>query len=151
MKRKYFWSCDTSGAWGIMRSMKIKLALFILGAMLLTGAAVFGHHSFAGTYVLDKMQTVEGKVVQVSIRNPHSFITVEAPDENGQLVRWSIEAGGANQMAPQGEKAGLKVGDTLRVTGNPARSADAHRIRLVKMVRPSDGWSWGNQEGQVVQ
>ena len=127
------------------------LTTFPIGLILLSGAAAFAHHSFAGTYVLDRMQTVEGKVVQVLIRNPHSFITVEATDENGQVVRWNIEAGGANQMAPQGEKAGLKVGDTLRVTGNPARSAEAHRIRLVKMVRPSDGWSWGNQEGQVVQ
>ena len=132
-------------------SMKISLGLFLIGTILLSSEAAFAHHSFAGTYVLDRMQTVEGKIVQVLIRNPHSFITVEAPDENGQIVRWNIEAGGANQMAPQGEKAGLKVGDTLRVTGNPARSAEAHRIRLVKMVRPSDGWNWGNQDGQVVQ
>src|SRR5690349_12497643 len=132
-------------------SMKIRLCLLLIGTVLLPPSAAFAHHSFAGTYVLDRMQTVEGKIVQVLIRNPHSFITVEAPDENGQIVRWNIEAGGANQMAPQGEKAGLKVGDTLRVTGNPARSAEAHRIRLVKMVRPSDGWSWGNQDGQVVQ
>jgi hypothetical protein len=131
--------------------MKIKLAVLFLGVTLLSGATIYGHHSFAGTYILDKMQTVEGRVVQILIRNPHSFIQVEVADEKGDKIRWSIEGGGANQMAPQGEKDGLKVGDTLRVTGNPARSADAHRIRLVRMVRPSDGWNWGNQDGQVVQ
>ena len=119
--------------------------------MLLSGMTVYAHHSFAGTYILDKMQTVEGKVVQVLIRNPHSFIQVAVADEKGETIRWSIEAGGANQMAQQGDKAALKVGDILTVTGNPARSADAHRIRLVRMIRPSDGWNWGNAEGQVVQ
>jgi len=131
--------------------MKTTRSLLFIVAMLLSGMTVYAHHSFAGTYILDKMQTVEGKVVQVLIRNPHSFIQVAVADEKGETIRWSIEAGGANQMAQQGDKAALKVGDILTVTGNPARSADAHRIRLVRMIRPSDGWNWGNAEGQVVQ
>lgn len=131
--------------------MKIRLSLLFFFAILPSGMTIYAHHSFAGTYILDKMQTVEGRVAQVLVRNPHSFIQVEVTDEKGEKIRWSIEGGGANQMAPQGEKDGLKVGDILRVTGNPARSADAHRIRLVRMVRPSDGWNWGNQDGQVVQ
>jgi hypothetical protein len=131
--------------------MKKKLAVLFTAAMVMYGVTTFAHHSFAGTYVLDRTQTVEGKVVQVSIRNPHSFIYVEVKDESGQPIRWSVEAGGANQMTQQGDKPGLKVGDQLKITGNPARSADAHRMRLVTILRPSDGWNWGYAEGQVVQ
>ena len=131
--------------------MKIKVSVLFIAAMLLCGVTTYSHHSFAGTYLLDKTQTVEGKVVQLLIRNPHSFIQVEVVDETGQTIRWSVEGGSAAQLAPQGDKAALKVGDQLRVTGNPARSAEAHRMRLVKMLRPSDGWNWGNLEGQVVQ
>ncbi len=131
--------------------MKTKRALLFAAAMALSSVTVYAHHSFAGTYVLDRTQTVEGKVIQVLIRNPHSFITLEVMDEKGEPVRWSIEAAAANQMTQQGEKAGLKVGDRLKVTGNPARSADARRMRLVNMLRPSDGWNWGFADGQVVQ
>ena len=131
--------------------MKIKVSVLFVAATLLVAATAYSHHSFAGTYILEKLHTVEGKVVQLQIRNPHSFIHVEVVGENGQTIRWSIEGGSANQLAPQDDKPSLKVGDQLRVTGNPARSAEAHRMRLVRMVRPTDGWNWGNEPGQVVQ
>lgn len=131
--------------------MKIKVSVMFVAAALLAAVTAYSHHSFAGTYILDKMHTIEGKVVQLQIRNPHSFIHVEVVDESGKPIRWSVEGGSAAQLAPQDDKPQLKVGDPLRVTGNPARSAEAHRMRLVRMVRPSDGWNWGNEPGQVVQ
>ena len=36
----------------------------------------------------------------------------------------------------------LKPGDHVVVTGNPGRDPSEHRIRLHKIVRPSDGWKW---------
>lgn len=37
----------------------------------------------------------------------------------------------------------LAIGANADAAGNPARSSDDHRARLVTLRRPSDGWSWG--------
>lgn len=69
------------------------------------------------------------------------------------MQRWSLEWGGATQLSSQGVvKDTLKVGDTLIVTANPARSTESSTRALMKTARKTDGtWSWGLQPGQVVE
>ena len=123
----------------------LTMALVVLAA----GVTADAHHSFTATYLEHKTMKIEGKVAQFLRRNPHSFIHVDAPDETGKMQRWSIEGGGANQMSDR-NGAVLKVGDQVVVVANPGRSAEGHRGRLISITRPSDGWSWGNNPGQVV-
>jgi Family of unknown function (DUF6152) len=125
------------------------LVLTIVLMVLAAGITAYAHHSFTATYLEHKTMKIEGKVVQFLMRNPHSFIHVEAPDENGKVQTWSIEGGGASQMRDKNGVA-LKIGDHVIVTANPGRSAEAHRGRLISITRPSDGWAWGNLPGQVV-
>lgn len=134
--------------------MKTKLALLATGLGLALGlspvsvAPASAHHSFAGTYLEDAEPIeIEGKLVQFLVRNPHSFVHVEAPDpDSGEMVRWSIEWGAAGQLAQQGVRRGtLKVGDQVVVTGSPGRDKEQHRLRLRTIQRPSDGWSYGLQ------
>jgi hypothetical protein len=129
---------------------KSKVLALLIGAVMLTGAVTaYAHHSFSATYQIEKKITIEGKVVQMMMRNPHSFIHIEVMDEGGKPVTWSIEGGGATQMKNnQGEP--LKVGDKVQVVCNPGRSVDAHRGRLVSITRPGDGWTWGSRAGEVV-
>jgi uncharacterized protein DUF6152 len=130
--------------------MKSKLVL-ILTAMMLSSASVHAHHSFAATYDQSKTVTIEGKVAQFLIRSPHSFLHVLAKDENGQMQRWAIEWQGAAQLVDAGiTKDTLKAGDPVIVTGNPGRAAEDHRIRMVTIKRTTDGFGWGNRQGQVV-
>ena len=127
------------------------LALLIAAGLLLTGTPADAHHSFGSTYNVQKEIELAGKVVQVSLRSPHSFFFVEAKDENGTTQRWSIEGAGAAQFAQQGvTRDSFKIGDLVNVVGNPARSKTSYRARLVKIVRPSDGKSWGTRAGEVV-
>ena len=129
---------------------KSKVVVFVLASLMLAGTVTaYAHHSFSATYQIEKKITIEGKVVQMMMRNPHSFIHVEVMDESGKPVTWSIEGGGATQMKNnQGEP--LRVGDKVEVVCNPGRSVDAHRGRLVSITRPADGWTWGNRGGEVV-
>lgn len=126
------------------------IVLFIAAVMLASVMTAYAHHSFAATYQQDKKITLEGKVVQFLMRNPHSFIHVEVTDESGKPVTWSIEGGGANLLRNTNGDA-LKVGDKVQVICNPGRSLDAHRGRLISITRPADGWTWGNRAGQVVE
>jgi hypothetical protein len=126
--------------------------LVVLTAALVTSAVTVGaHHSFAATYDESKTTKIEGKLVQFMFRNPHSFVHVMAPDDQGQEQRWAVEWGGAGQLAGQGvTRETLKPGDVVVITGNPGRNPADHRIRMVTLRRTSDGFGWGTQPGQTV-
>jgi hypothetical protein len=126
--------------------MKSILALVLTIACAL---GAYGHHSFASTY--HKTVKIEGEIKQFQFRNPHSFVTVEAPDEKGQMQRWGVEWGGATQLGGQGvTRYSLRVGDVVVITGRPGRTASDHRILMQTLLRKSDGFGWGNRPGEVV-
>src|SRR5687768_15041110 len=129
---------------------KTKLLVPAFAVLMLASSMVaYSHHSFAATYQIDKKITIEGKVLQLIMRNPHSFIHVEVADESGKPVTWTIEGGGATQLRNEGGPV-LKIGDKITVECNPGRSLTGHRGRLVSITRPSDGWTWGTRAGEVV-
>jgi hypothetical protein len=131
--------------------MNRKLAVVLAATLMIAGMTVRAHHSFAATYDESKSVMIEGRLVQFLFRNPHSFVHVMAPDDKGQEQRWAVEWGGAGQLAGQGvTRETLKPGDVVVISGNPGRNAADHRIRMVTLRRPSDGFGWGTQPGQTV-
>ena len=119
------------------------MAVAFVGAIALARPAL-AHHSFAATYFEDKTVTVEGDLVQFLYRNPHSFVHVEAKQPDGTTVRWAVEWGAGGQLGRQGvTRETLKPGDHVIVVGNPGRNPEDHRLRMVNITRPSDGWKWG--------
>lgn len=131
--------------------MKQKLILSSMAAILILGLTAYAHHSFAATYEQARTIQIEGKIAQFLIRSPHSFLHVLAKDESGQMQRWAIEWQGAAQLVDAGiTKDTLKAGDPVVVVGNPGRDPADHRIRMVTIKRTTDGFGWGNRQGQVV-
>src|SRR5262245_2951426 len=127
------------------------LAVLIAAGLLFTSILAAAHHSFGSTYDVQKEIELEGKVVQGSLSSPHSFFYIDVKDVTVQLQRWAIEGAGAAQFAQQGvTRDSFKIGDVVQVIGNPARSKESYRARLVKITRPSDGKSWGSRAGEVV-
>ena len=115
----------------------------LAGAALLTATA-YGHHSFTATYDESAEIEIEGTLVQFMFRNPHAWVHVMAEDENGEMVRWGVEWGGAGQLSGQGvTRDSLKAGDHVVLRGNPGRNAVDHRIRMRSLLRPADGFGWG--------
>ena len=124
--------------------MKIKLLVLAMAAATVLGVRGYAHHSFASTYLEDQKVTVEGDVLQFLYRNPHSFVQVEVKDAKGNVVRWAVEWGGGGQLGSQGvTRDSLKTGDHVIIMGSPGRNPEDHRIRMMKITRPSDGWTWG--------
>jgi len=119
------------------------LPLLATPLVLLLGPQVEAHHSFAATYFVDQEISIDGTLTQFMFRNPHSFVKVMAKDDKGQSQIWSIEWGGGAQLTQEHvTRDTLKNGDHVIVTGNPGRDPNEHRIRLHKIVRTSDGWTW---------
>jgi len=124
--------------------MKLKALLLVATGSLLTAAGVQAHHSFTATYDENSEITIEGTLVQFMFRNPHAWVHVMAPDENGEMQRWGVEWGGAGQLAGQGvTRESLKAGDHVIIRGNPGRNPVDHRLRMRSLLRPSDGFGWG--------
>lgn len=131
--------------------MRVRLVVLIFAVTALSsGTSAWPHHSFTATYNGHETITIEGKMVQFSFRNPHSFVQVEVTDDQGETVRWTVEWAGTAQLRNTGvENDTLKYGDQVVITGNPGRRPGEPRLRMQTVSRP-DGFSWGNRPGEVV-
>ena len=124
----------------------------VLAALLLTAAAAYAHHSYAATYDVGKEVKLEGKLIQFSFKNPHSYVTIQAPDPKGAVQRWSVEWAGTSQLSNRGiTQESLKVGDAIVIVGRPSRVPGEFKLLMVNLTRPSDGFSWGTRSGEIVE
>jgi hypothetical protein len=131
--------------------MKAQFFALSVAVAMLAGLPVYAHHSFGGTYDVSRQITIKGKMVQVSLRSPHSFLYVEVEEPDGTVQRWVLEGAGATQFAQQGiNKDAFKIGDPVEVIANPSRSPNSTRGRLIRITRTTDGKSWGTRTGEVV-
>jgi hypothetical protein len=128
----------------------MKYLIATLTALVLA-APVIAHHSLGATYDGTKEVALDGKIVQLLFRNPHSFLHVEAPDKNGLMQRWSLEWRGIGQLDAQGiTRDTLKAGEAVTIRMNPSRTPADHRGVLVSLHRKSDGFGWGDKPGETV-
>jgi hypothetical protein len=115
----------------------------VVAGVLAGGSLASAHHSFASMYAVDQTATLEGVVVQVLFRDPHSFVQLSVRQSNGELVKYEVEWRGAAQLMRQGvTRITVQVGDYLIVTGSPSRNPQDHWLRMVSLRRPRDGFTW---------
>jgi hypothetical protein len=121
-----------------------KLLVLTFIAASFVSVRAYAHHSFASTYLEGQQMTVEADVIQFLYRNPHSFLQLESKDpKTGKTIRWAVEWGAGGQLGRQGvQRDTLRPGDHVIVVGQPGRDPEAHRLRMISIKRPSDGWSW---------
>ena len=122
--------------------------MFIIPMALLLAGALSAHHSFTATYDTGKTVSIEGKVVQFLLRNPHSFLHIEVKDKEGKVAVYNVEWAAAGQLNGT-IAASIKAGDLVTISGNPGRDPADLRLRMVNIKR-TDGQSWGFDPGQVV-
>ena len=122
-----------------MRSTLLALAIAILMAGTLAGA----HHSFAAHYFEDRSITIEGEVQKFQYRSPHAILLFAVRTPEGQTRTYEAEWSNPRRLSGQGiDKATLKPGDVVVVTGSPGRAGSENRVHLKGIHRPADGWSW---------
>ena len=117
---------------------------------LATATGAYAHHSYAATYDVTREITIEGKLAQFVYRNPHSFVHVVTNGEKGASERWAVEWSGTTQLGNAGvNKESLKVGDLVVITARPSRVQGEYRALMLRLKRPSDGFTWGSPGQQV--
>ncbi len=72
--------------------------VFALAA--LAGPAALAHHSPVGVFLTEQRTVVEGELLSIVYRRPHSYLEVRGTDERQRLRVWAIECGDSQQHAP---------------------------------------------------
>jgi len=128
-----------------MKKLTISAAATVSTVMIGLAGSAAAHHSFA-MFDLSQHQLVEGRVTDWHYNNPHSWLYIEAVDENGELQTWSFEGAARVHATRQGVTGHtFRKGELVRVVMSPLR--DGRRAGAMCFVvkedqsiaRPNDG------------
>ncbi len=115
----------------------LSLVAVVVVGLAVTHTPVDAHHSSAPFYDDTKRVEAVGVVQRFVFRNPHSFLYVEAPDDSGAMVEWEIEMGASVSMSRRGWTPDtIKVGDEIKVVGQPSRAPGTTGICCAELTRP---------------
>jgi hypothetical protein len=105
--------------------MNSKSLFTVVFALMLSAVAapLWAHHGDAGRYD-EAPVTLNGKIVELQMINPHSIIVIDVPDAGGKMTRWQAEMGGPNALS-RGfgwTRNTLKPGDKVTLVGRRVKS-----------------------------
>jgi hypothetical protein len=131
--------------------MTRRIALIVSVIAAWGAPALLGHHSFASEFDLKNPITVTGVVTKFEWTNPHTWIYVQGPDQNGKDINWSFEGTAPSLLLRRGfNKTSIKVGDKITIEGFRAKDGtdvasstyvtlpDGRKIRTGVVGGPSD-------------
>jgi hypothetical protein len=94
----------------------------VIVLMTIAAGSAAAHHSFAPHFDAAKKVNISGTVKEYEARNPHSYLHVNAVDENGRTREYVCESHGVTQLSRIGITPQiLKAGTKLRITGSLSR------------------------------
>ena len=107
--------------------MRLATLACVGAASLLAPTAALAHHAFATEFDVNSPVELRGTVTKLELINPHSWITIDVVDENGETTEWMFEGGSPNALVRRGvTKQSVPIGSELIVTGYQARDG-SHR------------------------
>jgi hypothetical protein len=119
---------------------KTVFTLFALVVGLLAASRPAAAHHGAAAFENDpaKRLVLKGSVAEWIWANPHTFLQFDVKGEDGQLVRWVVEASNPPDMQNRGwTKQSFKVGDEVTVTVRPVKSG--RPVGSIIQVQFADG------------
>ena len=110
-------------------------ALAVTLAFVVGASRAAAHHSFA-MFDTTKQVTLAGTVTMFEWTNPHAYIELDVPGENGSIKHWSIELGSPSILQQAGWKfKDLKYGDKVTAIVSPLKSGQAGAL-LSRITMP---------------
>jgi hypothetical protein len=90
--------------------------------LLISVAPAYAHHAFAAEFDSTQPIKLQGVVTKIEWMNPHTWVYVDAKDENGRIQHWQFETGAPNELVRRGWKRNdLRVGDAVHIDGFKAK------------------------------
>jgi hypothetical protein len=108
--------------------------------LLVAGARVSAHHSFAAEFDADKPIKLTGIVTKVEWTNPHVWFYINVKDpKTGEVANWGAEMGPPHGLQRRGWRQNtLKIGDEVTVDGSMAKNG-AKRMNARSVTLTSTG------------
>ncbi|HEV7632714.1 MAG TPA: DUF6152 family protein [Steroidobacteraceae bacterium] len=114
---------------------RMPVLALLLAALCLAGAAQ-AHHSVAAEFDQSKPVTFTGTIQKVMWMNPHIYTLVEVKAPDATMV-YRVEGGPPNALFRQGwRKDTLKIGDTVKVSGNRAKNPESMNVGQATITTP---------------
>jgi hypothetical protein len=114
--------------------------LVLTAATILAADTAFTHHSVSGQFDTTKVVTLTGVIARIDWVNPHIYIILDGKDDSGASGQFALETvptAMARKAKLTKEMLAGKKGETVTVTGHPAR--DARKSAWILKVTYSDG------------
>jgi hypothetical protein len=107
--------------------------LAIAASWVLLSAPAFALHSTA-EYDMGTLTNIKGTVTKFEWSNPHAYIYLDAKDDKGAVVQWSVEMASIGMLSRVNwNRDSVKPGDEITIYGN--RAKDGRTVmRLEKIV-----------------
>ncbi len=110
-------------------------------AGLLAAVPASAHHSIQSEFDGKKMITISGEISKVEWINPHSYLSLNVKDADGNVQKWAFELGGLEVLRKAGlsraDRGGLKPGDQVTVIGMAAK--DGSNTGYLREIKTADG------------
>jgi hypothetical protein len=127
-----------------------RLWTLVVAGIVSLSTPLVGHHSFAEVYIEEDTIEVEGEIVEVQYKNPHSWIHVQEEDPFRRATIYAVEWASVSRLERDGiTKRTLREGDWVRIWASPNRKPNDNRVRLKRIERRSDHWTWGQNRGET--
>ena len=107
-----------------------RIAALVIIVTALIQVSLTAHHSSA-LYDSNKPIAIEGVITSVKWMNPHSRITMDVTDTQGNTVMWVLETVSPAQFASRAAPSLLKPGVKIIAKGPGPRKADEHILLLM--------------------
>ena len=109
----------------------------LAGLCLVLVPAASAHHS-QSEYNSKAKVDVEGTVTKVEWKSPHVWVYVDATNDKGEKVNWSLELPSPVTMMRRGwTRDSLKPGDRIKVSAAPAFNFPT--IAIANSIRDANG------------
>ena len=79
-----------------------RIATVIFAGLALATAPLLAHHGMAAIFNMTDKVTMKATFTKLNWTNPHISIELEAPDENGKKVTWTMESSPPGWYTKQG-------------------------------------------------
>ena len=124
-----------------MTRVRMNVLLMMALSCVAGGGRASAHHSIQAQFDVNKTISITGTVARIEFVNPHSYLTLNVKDADGNTTKWAFEMTAVQQLRRAGlsraDRGGLKTGDEITVTALAAR--DGSNSGLAQEIKSADG------------
>jgi hypothetical protein len=118
----------------------MKRLVFALVVAGLTAGTALAHHNMSAMFDFNQRFTKTGTLSKVDWRNPHIYLAVDVPTDQGQMETWSFEGPPPSffRIREIG-KEDFESSITKSITVEASRARDGSRAGLIREIKLADG------------